>query len=427
MAHKALSEFDAHSLLGRLLTEYSEGKVKLATRYVEVTTQTKLDSIPEQAPWVNSSKLVVKVDQLVKRRGKNGLVLLDATWAQAKEWLQARLGKTITIEGTTGVLTNFVITEYLPHQSEDEYYVCIRTLRENDEILFYKEGGINVGDVDAKASRLHVGVWNGPDVSEKVITERLLSEVPHDRKAAVATFIACLYKMFVNAGFVYLEINPLVFVGGQAQPVDLAAKLDDTSQFECQKFWGDITFPPAFGITATEAEKFIARLDANSGASLKLTLLNPKGRVWTLVAGGGASVIYADTIADLGFGKELANYGEYSGNPSEDETFEYAKTVLDLMTAEKDPQGRDKVLLIGGGIANFTDVAKTFGGIIKAIRLYEERLKTSKSKIYVRRGGPNYKRGLERMRRLGDELGIPIEVYGPETHMTKIVSMALNS
>ncbi len=35
------------------------------------------------------------------------------------------------------------------------------------------------------------------------------------------------------------------------------------------------------------------------------------GRVWTMIAGGGASVAYADTISDLGFGAELANYGEY--------------------------------------------------------------------------------------------------------------------
>lgn len=30
-----------------------------------------------------------------------------------------------------------------------------------------------------------------------------------------------------------------------------------------------------------------------AGASLKFTVLNPKGRVWLMVAGGGASVIYA--------------------------------------------------------------------------------------------------------------------------------------
>ncbi|MEQ2178336.1 hypothetical protein GOODEAATRI_012947 [Goodea atripinnis] len=39
-------------------------------------------------------------------------------------------------------------------------------------------------------------------------------------------------------------------------------------------------------------EAYIADLDAKSGASLKLTLLNPQGRIWTMVAGGGASVVY---------------------------------------------------------------------------------------------------------------------------------------
>ena len=60
-------------------------------------------------------------------------------------------------------------------------------------------------------------------------------------------------------------------------------------------------------------ECYIAELDAKSGASLKLTVLNQAGRIWTMVAGGGASVIYSDTICDLGGGAELANYGEYSG------------------------------------------------------------------------------------------------------------------
>ncbi len=104
---------------------------------------------------------------------------------------------------------------------------------------------------------------------------------------------------------------------------------------------------------------YIRELDSKSGASLKLTILNPKGRIWTMVAGGGASVIYrsvvhalcvmkpnlfvvmdpslffffsllapslivdfsffcsflSDTICDLGGASDLANYGEYSGAP----------------------------------------------------------------------------------------------------------------
>ena len=78
-----------------------------------------------------------------------------------------------------------------------------------------------------------------------------------------------------------------------------------------------------------------------------------------MVAGGGASVIYSDTICDLGGASELANYGEYSGAPSESQTYEYAKTILSLMTrGPRHPKG--KVLIIGGGIANFTNVASTF-------------------------------------------------------------------
>ena len=45
------------------------------------------------------------------------------------------------------------------------------------------------------------------------------------------------------------------------------------------------------------------------------------------------------------------------------ETYAYAKTLLDVATSN--PDGRTKALLVGGGIANFTDVAATFKGIIQ--------------------------------------------------------------
>ena len=50
--------------------------------------------------------------------------------------------------------------------------------------------------------------------------------------------------------------------------------------------------------------------------------------------------------------------GEYSGGPNEQQTYVYAKTVLDLMC--RHPHVDGKVLIIGGGIANFTNVADTF-------------------------------------------------------------------
>ncbi|XP_015769279.1 PREDICTED: ATP-citrate synthase-like, partial [Acropora digitifera] len=74
--------------------------------------------------------------------------------------------------------------------------------------------------------------------------------------------------------------------------LDLAAKLDQTAEFICKSKWGEIDFPPPFGREAFPEEAYISELDAKSGASLKLTILNSKGRIWTMVAGGGASVVY---------------------------------------------------------------------------------------------------------------------------------------
>ena len=45
------------------------------------------------------------------------------------------------------------------------------------------------------------------------------------------------------------------------------------------------------------------------------------------------------------------------------ETYMYARTLLDCATANAD--GRARALVVGGGIANFTDVAATFKGIIQ--------------------------------------------------------------
>ena len=202
-------------------------------------------------------------------------------------------------------------------------------------------------------------------------------------------------------------------------------------------------WPAPFGRDLTKEEAYIQKLDGSTGASLKLTVLNPEGRIWTMVAGGGASVVYSDAIAAHGFAHELANYGEYSGAPTEGQTYEYAKTIsqyrvffsvlslsnawhpaVDLITRGKHrPDG--KILIIGGGIANFTNVAATFKGIIRALKEYKAPLIAHDVRIFVRRGGPNYQEGLKAMRLLGESLGVPIKVYGPETHITEIVPLAL--
>ena len=248
---------------------------------------------------------------------------------------------------------------------------------------------MDVGDVDAKAAKLLVPVDLAEYPSNDEIASALLKKVPKGVHNVLVDFITRLYAVYVDCQFTYLEINPLVVIPNSAGTsaevhfLDLAAKLDQTAEFECGVKWAvarspgalglpgvksdgkvsidagpPIEFPAPFGREMSKEEAYIAELDAKTGASLKLTVLNAKGRIWTLVAGGGASVVYADAIASSGFADELANYGEYSGAPTETQTFYYARTVLDLMLrAPTHPEG--KVLFIGGGIANFTNVSRS--------------------------------------------------------------------
>ncbi|KAH0626923.1 hypothetical protein JD844_002220 [Phrynosoma platyrhinos] len=357
MSAKAISEQTGKEFLYKYICTSSA--IQNRFKYARVTPDTDWDRLIQDHPWLLTERLVVKPDQLIKRRGKLGLVGVNLDLDQVKTWLKPRLGQETTIAKAKGILKNFLIEPFVPHKQAEEFYVCIYAAREGDYVLFYHEGGVDVGDVDAKAQKLLVRV--DEKLHESEIKKHLLLHAPKDKRDILASFISGLFNLYEDLYFTYLEINPLA---------------------------------------PTLQEAYIADLDAKSGASLKLTILNPKGRIWTMVAGGGASVVYSDTICDLGGVNELANYGEYSGAPSEQQTYDYAKTILSLMTREKHPEG--KILIIGGSIANFTNVAATFKkkskqGIVRAIKDYQGPLKEHEVRIFVRRGGPNYQEGLRVM------------------------------
>ncbi|KAH8899709.1 glutathione synthetase ATP-binding domain-like protein [Thozetella sp. PMI_491] len=407
-------------------------------------------------PWLlqPGAKFVAKPDQLIKRRGKSGLLALNKTWPEAKAWVAERAGKAQKVEHVVGVLRQFLVEPFVPHPQNTEYYININSVRDGDWILFTHEGGVDVGDVDAKASKLLIPVDLSQFPSNQEVARTLLSKVPAGVHNVLTDFILRLYSVYVDCQFTMLEINPLVVIPNENATsasvhfLDLAAKLDQTADFECGVKWAiarspanlgitaatsagstvnidagpPMEFPAPFGRELTKEEAYIAELDAKTGASLKLTVLNHNGRIWTLVAGGGASVVYADAIASAGFADELSNYGEYSGAPTESQTFHYARTVLDLLLRSK---AENKVLFIGGGIANFTNVASTFKGVIRALREVATTLNEHGVKIWVRRAGPNYQEGLKNMKAATQELGIEAHIFGPEMHVSGIVPLAL--
>jgi len=436
MSQKAIREHDGKKILSHWLTKAG---VAISCPTVQVTASTDLTLLP-QIPgneWLLKSTLVVKPDQLIKRRGKSGLIGLNLHFDEVKTWITERMNQSFTIGKTTGTLDTFIIEPFVPHAQSDEYYIAIHSTRDHDIILFHHEGGVDIGDVDGKALSLN-GPLEGKALDLAEVQSKLLKNIPDQRKPIVLTFITELYSLYQKLHFCYLEINPLVFneKANNLAILDLAAKVDEAAAFVVHKEWStaisqpQLDFPPPFGKALTKDEQIIHDLDAKTGASLKLTVLNPHGNIWTLVAGGGSSVVIADTISSLGFTEQLANYGEYSGAPSTEHTYLYAKQVLDLMTrpennleSNRSPTG--KVLIIAGAIANFTDIAATFKGIIQALWEYKDRLIALGTKIYVRRAGPNSTVGLQLMRDECKKMKLEAHIFGSEIAMTGIIPFAL--
>jgi ATP-citrate lyase beta-subunit len=444
MAQKAIREYDAKSILAKHWDKYFPD-FTYAYETVMVQNGTELTEAAKDKKWLNEKTLVAKPDMLFGKRGKNGLVLFkdakpgDVSLSKAASWIDEKSsekqsvyfsfdGDTPTGTPSVDMLTHFIVEPFTPHEQAEEYYVSATCVGDDDVIYMSAEGGMEVEENWDKVVEVSFSIT----ATEEEIAEKIRANVPADvadkDKANFADFCIGFFKAYRELNFAYLEINPFVMQGKKIELLDMVAKLDDTAGFMMVEDWGDVEYPTAFGMEEKSPEVLaVEEADSKTGASLKLTLLKPEARIWTMVAGGGASVVYADTIADLAGIEDLANYGEYSGGPTTGETKFYAETLLDLMTRQKDAKGRDKVLIIGGAIANFTDVAATFTGIIQAFENYADKMKEVGIKIYVRRGGPNYEKGLKDIKEAADRLGLWIDVYGPETHVTDIVRMAVEA
>ena len=158
MSAKAVREHYGKTLLARHLSEHG---VNVDARGFLVRSDVKdassehtWASLLDENPWAKTTKLVAKPDQLIKRRGKAGLVYVNKTISEVQSWVDSKLGQTVTVDNVEGILHTFLVEPFVPHQQEDEFYVAITSDREGETLLFCRDGGVDVGDVDAKACRL---------------------------------------------------------------------------------------------------------------------------------------------------------------------------------------------------------------------------------------------------------------------------------
>ncbi|MCA9390412.1 ATPase [candidate division WWE3 bacterium] len=412
--HKRVSESQAKQAIFDIL--------HISQSSIPVISKSELATLPDRFPWLLNTRLAAKPDVGIGKRGVQGLLSLNNDWNQTREWLSARWGESIEREGFAPIiLDRFIVEEFVEHQPQDEYYLALNSQSDYDQLMFSRAGGVHVQENWDQVHTFQIDLTEGlnPLTLEQFFAEIIPSSIETNK---FVQFASQLYSFFVDWNFAEIEINPLVFTNNHFYILDLKSKVDSDAEWENQEQWGHyFSFPPKKHTNelVTRLENRVRDLDENSGASLKLSVINHNGSIWPLVAGGGASIIVADAIASRGLGNEIGFYGEYSGNPDDQLVFEYTDSILQLLLAAQ--TSRRKVLLILGGIANFTDVAATFGGISTALRGHAEKLKAQNVKVLVRRGGPNYEKGLEQIRQTLNELGLENDVHGPETGLTQPV------
>lgn len=387
MSRVKISEYQAKSFL--------KEKLNLSWQGLKADKNTRASELKKLFP---KKSIVVKVDQGIKKRAKHGLVVVDVDIEKAIDFI-----KTKTKQG----FSQFLIEEFVPHQKQEEKYLSLERVREGIKILYSQKGGIEIETN-----------WNL--VKEKIVDCQDSSTLSLQFAKELKSFIKKLIDVFDKHYLSFLEINPLVVKGRKAHILDLAVEIDDAALNlpELAK----IGFAKVVDIGISKAEQEVQKLDAKTPASLKFKLVDKNGSVWMLLSGGGASLVLADELSDLGYARLLANYGEYSGNPTSEDTYLYTRVILQQMLKSSSSK---KVLVIAGGVANFTDITKTFVGVIQALKEYRKQMFDQGIKVYVRRGGPNQEKGLALMRDFLRENGIYGHVAGPEEELTEVIKRAL--
>lgn len=153
MSAKSILEADGKAILNYHLTrapvikptplpapETHNAPARLASLHFPADAKVSdvLDQAEVSYPWLlqSGAKFVAKPDQLIKRRGKSGLLALNKTWPEAKAWIQERAGKEQRVETVDGVLRQFLVEPFVPHPQDTEYYININSVREVSTISY---------------------------------------------------------------------------------------------------------------------------------------------------------------------------------------------------------------------------------------------------------------------------------------------------
>lgn len=122
MSAKAIREATGKDLINR---KFPSGTETAKLRFATVTEKTNWTDLVDNHPWLKTEKLVVKPDQLIKRRGKLGLIKVNADLNTVKKWIGERMNKEQQVGKAMGKLKTFIIEPFVPHKPVSFIYIYL--------------------------------------------------------------------------------------------------------------------------------------------------------------------------------------------------------------------------------------------------------------------------------------------------------------
>ncbi len=393
-----------------------EGK-KLLEAVGILTSKGILVTSSDQIPSFQGPKMF-KVQTLAGGRGKAGGIKVVNSQAEAKDFAEEFFSRTFLNESIAEIL----IEEKLDIAQEFYLGIMFDTCKKCPVLIFSLEGGVDIEELrKRKPEKIHLLDINYLHGLSKSLLEhffrRILSldteSTPRLNKDTTTLILDLidvslkLYHCFQQFDCRMIEVNPLIRTTEQKLiAADAVAVLDDDADFR-----REIKFSERTDIRKATAREIAARQidkDDYRGVAGK-TFLDLDGDIAILTSGGGASMTLMDSLINLG-GKP-ANFTEYSGDPPTEKVEKLTRIVLD----KKNISG----MLIGGVIANFTNIAATLQGVLNVLKERKPDFP-----IVIRRAGPHDEEAKEMINQAKDE-GFDIHYFDEKMPLTRAAEIVV--
>jgi succinyl-CoA synthetase beta subunit len=342
------------------------------------------DDIALEYAKLGIKDVVVKAQVLSGKRGKGGGI----AFASSVEEVQ-QVGGDIFNKEIHGQYVAAVRIEEKLDIAEEQYLSITYDTNKKQPVLIYSEvGGMDIEDVP----------------EDKINKQSLV--IKNQTIKSATPFASELWECFLKEDARVVEINPLVKIKeGKWVAADAKIALDDDAFYRHDE-WKNLEPRTMMGRQPTGRENEAKKIDEGEayyrGTAGKYIEMD--GDIAILFSGGGASIANMDALIKTGL--KPANYTEYSGNPPREKVHALARVVLSKPGL--------KGLWIAGGVANFTNIAETFQGVVDAL----DEIKPTYP-IVVRRAGPFEKEGMELMKVCAERNNLRVKLFGKEMSMSE--------